>query len=63
MCNLLLFLSQVWVGQVGSAEVQRLKSSVSENALAPGLHARNSSFVLSIFFDTDRRLQKVSLQG
>ena len=62
MCYLLLFLSQVWVGQAGFAEVQRLKSSLVEYALFPGLLARDSSFVLSIFFDTARRLQKVSIQ-
>lgn len=51
------------MGQAGSAEVQRLKSSLGKNSLAPGVRAQNSSFVLSIFFDTARRLQKVSTQG
>ena len=50
------------MGQAGFAEVQRLKSSLVEYALFPGLLARDSSFVLSIFFDTARRLQKVSIQ-
>lgn len=55
--------SQVWVGQAGSVKAQRLKSILGIKALAPGLHGQNSLFVLSIFFDSDRRLQQVSIQG
>ena len=48
------------MGQAGSEKVQRLKSSLGEQILAPGPYPQNSSFVLSIFFDTASRLQKVS---
>lgn len=57
-----LFCSQVWVGQAGSAKLQRLESKVGETGLTPSLYNQNDSFVLLIFFDSDGRLQQVSVQ-
>ena len=51
---------QVWVGQVGSATVQKLKSSVGPKKLSPGFHENRDAFTVSIFFDSGGGLQKVS---
>ena len=48
------------MGQVGSAKIQQLKSSVGNKGLTPGLYGQNDSFVVSIFFDSAGRLQQVS---
>ncbi|PFX25178.1 Cation channel sperm-associated protein subunit gamma [Stylophora pistillata] len=50
---------EVWVGQVGSPNVQRLHSSVRIKGLAPDLFGHNNSFIVSIFFDSSGRLQQI----
>ena len=55
-----LFCSKVWIGQVGSSGVQRLKSSALPRKLSPDLYEKRDSSTLSIFFDSGGGLQQVS---
>lgn len=55
-----LFCSKVWIGQVGSSGVQRLKSSAVPRKLSPDLYDKRDSSTLSIFFDSGGGLQQVS---
>ena len=52
--------SQVWVDQLGSAQVQRLESSASPRGLSPDFYYQDNAFTVSIFFDSSGRLQQVS---
>ncbi|KAL9954498.1 hypothetical protein ACROYT_G042046 [Oculina patagonica] len=56
---------EVWVGQAGSAKLQRLESIVGGTRLTPSLYSynQNDSFVLSIFFDSAGRLQQIIADG
>ncbi|XP_068749134.1 LOW QUALITY PROTEIN: cation channel sperm-associated auxiliary subunit gamma-like [Montipora capricornis] len=54
---------EVWVGQVGSATVQKLKSSVGPKKLSPGFHENRNAFTVSIFFDSGGGLQKIIIVG
>jgi len=50
---------EVWIGQVGSSGVQRLKSSAVPRKLSPDLYDKRDSSTLSIFFDSGGGLQQI----